>query len=512
MQSLISFLGSDGFVPHGYCLTWRSALLWLHVLSDSLIVLAYYSIPITLMYFVRNRKDFPYPGLFIVFGLFIVACGTTHLLSVITIWIPLYWLDGVVKAATATISVCAAFMTYWAVPRALQLRSPTQLEAEVANKSRELIATIAELRETQAALVVSEQRLKLAVASGQVGIWDYHLRTNELIWDDTMFALYGARREDFSGAYDAWSSRLHPEDKQVTEAALQAAIDGIKDYAPEFRVIWPDGKIRYIKGYATVIRDDDGNPLRMIGTNWDNYEHATTLHQLQLAHAAINHSKSSYFWFNRLGEVVDVNDHACRSLGYGRTEMIGLHPWDFDPDYSADSWQKDWLEKQEKGVCTFESRHRRKDGTVFPVEISTNYLVIGNEEYGFCHTLDISERKKAEQDLQESKNQLNTLIRTIPDLIWLKNTEGVYLFCNSRFEDVSGTADSGIVGKSDYDFFAEELASAFQANDRIAMAKGGTSVKEEWITFADGHKELLEVTKTPLLDGDGNILGVIGIG
>src|SRR5665647_3174493 len=80
---------------------------------------------------------------------------------------------------------------------------------------------ITELKQTEAALRASEQRLKLAVASGQVGIWDLNLQTNELIWDDTMFALYGARREDYSGTYDAWSTRLHPEDRAATEAALQ---------------------------------------------------------------------------------------------------------------------------------------------------------------------------------------------------------------------------------------------------------------------------------------------------
>ncbi|MGZ5001227.1 MAG: PAS domain S-box protein, partial [Methylomonas sp.] len=484
MQSLISFFGASEFVPHGYCLTWSLELLWLHVLSDALIVLAYYSIPITLTYFVRQRKDLPYPGLFLMFGLFIVACGTSHLLSVVTIWIPLYWLDGILKAITAAVSVCAAFMTYWIVPRALQLRSSTQLEADIRDKSRKLVATIAELKETEAALQVSEQRLKLAVASGRVGIWDFHLENNELIWDDTMFALYGVRREAFSGTYEDWSSRLHPDDKLSTEAALQAAISGIRNYDPEFRVIWPNGEVRYIKGHASVIRDESGKPVRMIGTNWDNFEHAATLHKLQLAHAAINHSKSSYFWFNRQGEVVDVNDYACRSLGYGREELIGRKLWMFDPDYPAESWHSDWLENRKKGVHTFESRHRRKDGTVFPVEITTNYLVVDNEEYGFSFTLDISERKQAEQAIQESRSQLRTLIRTIPDLIWLKNTQGVYLFCNSRFEDYFGAAERDIVGKTDYDFVSKELADAFLANDRLAMMKDGPNSYERWFTFA----------------------------
>src|SRR5690349_12530007 len=97
MQSLIDFFGTNGLLPHGYCLTWRPGLLWLNVLSDVVIVLAYYSIPLGIAYFVRQRKDLQYRWLFLMFGAFILACGTTHLISAVTVWIPLYWLDGWVK-------------------------------------------------------------------------------------------------------------------------------------------------------------------------------------------------------------------------------------------------------------------------------------------------------------------------------------------------------------------------------------------------------------------------------
>lgn len=153
MQTLINFFGANGFIPHGYCLTWSAGLLWLNVLSDALIVFAYYSIPLTLAWFIRQRKDLPYPWLFAMFGLFIVACGTTHLLSVITVWVPLYWLDGIVKAVTAAVSVTAALMMLWVVPRALMLRSPAQLEVEVQERKR------------------AQKALQTILDNAPVGIW-----------------------------------------------------------------------------------------------------------------------------------------------------------------------------------------------------------------------------------------------------------------------------------------------------------------------------------------------------
>lgn len=112
-----------------------------------------------------------------------------------------------------------------------------------------------------------------------------------------------------------------------------------------------------------------------------------------------------------------------------------------------------------------------------------------------------------------TESSLRTLLQALPDLVWLKNADGVYLACNHRFEQMFGALEKDIVGRTDYDFVSKELADFFRANDRKVMALGGPSVNEEWVTFAaDGHRELLETTKTPLLDVRGRLIGVLGIG
>ncbi len=124
-----NLLGVDGFKPHGYCILWRSDIIWLHVLSDGIIALSYYAIPLGLIYFIRKRKDFPFPGLLGMFGAFILLCGTTHIMGIVTLWTPMYRLDGIIKAATAGISIVTAFVLVPLVPQALALRSPKELEA-----------------------------------------------------------------------------------------------------------------------------------------------------------------------------------------------------------------------------------------------------------------------------------------------------------------------------------------------------------------------------------------------
>jgi diguanylate cyclase (GGDEF)-like protein/PAS domain S-box-containing protein len=137
MTAIIELFGLKGFIPHGYCLLWSPALLWLHAASDFLIFLAYFSIPAALIYFIKQRKEIPYPRLLFMFAGFIIACGIGHLLSALTIWIPLYWLEGWVKGFTAVISITTATMMFWVIPKALALPTLKQLQEEI--QQRQLI-------------------------------------------------------------------------------------------------------------------------------------------------------------------------------------------------------------------------------------------------------------------------------------------------------------------------------------------------------------------------------------
>lgn len=126
------------FMPHGQCLLWDPPLLWLMVISNSIIALSYYSIPLLLLYFVNKRRDLPFPGVFWMFGIFILACGTTHAFDVLTIWYPAYWPAGIVDAVTATVSLACAVLLIPLVPKALALPSQSQLEATNLELAREV--------------------------------------------------------------------------------------------------------------------------------------------------------------------------------------------------------------------------------------------------------------------------------------------------------------------------------------------------------------------------------------
>ncbi|MBU1172337.1 MAG: response regulator [Proteobacteria bacterium] len=132
---------------------------------------------------------------------------------------------------------------------------------------------------------------------------------------------------------------------------------------------------------------------------------------------------------------------------------------------------------------------------------------------GFIVAVFLSRRKKTEALLKENEQKFRALIRTIPDLIWLKDQNGIYLACNSRFEHFFGAKEKDIIGKTDYDFLDKDLADSFRKHDAIVMAKGKPSINEEEIIFADdGHREILETIKTAMYSNDGQLAGVLGIG
>ena len=130
-------------------------------------------------------------------------------------------------------------------------------------------ADITGRKQTEQKLSQSEERLQLATRSANIGIWDWNLQTNVLLWDDVMLGLYGLTREGFSGAIDAWQAGMHPDDMEAQLVNMQNAMAGSARFDTEFRVVHPDGHIRNLKANADVTRDAQGNALRMVGVSWD---------------------------------------------------------------------------------------------------------------------------------------------------------------------------------------------------------------------------------------------------
>jgi len=209
------------------------------------------------------------------------------------------------------------------------------------------------------------------------------------------------------------------------------------------------------------------------------------------------------------GQPVDVRflemNAACERLtGWNRNKMIGRCVREV-------THEPFWIERFGNVALTGKKEHFQYLST----HLKRWFEVFAYQpKPGQCAIIftDITERKVLENASKENEQFLRFLIRSLPDLVWLKDQQGVYMACNSRFEKFFGATEKEIVGKTDYDFVPKELADHFKEKDQAAIAAGLPSTNEEEITFADdGHREILETIKTPMYDSEGALKGVLGI-
>ncbi len=163
MNVLASYFSAAGFLPHGFCLLWRPDILALHAISDLVIAISYFSIPLAILWFVRRRQDLiaDHKRIAVLFSVFILGCGLTHVLGVVVLWTPIYALDGLVKAFTAAASIVTAIVLWPMLPRLLQIPSPNQLASANANLQLEVAAkerALAELEAIRSSLAAEASR------------------------------------------------------------------------------------------------------------------------------------------------------------------------------------------------------------------------------------------------------------------------------------------------------------------------------------------------------------------
>ena len=195
-------LDSSMFSPHGICLLWEPELIWLHVVSDAVIAMAYFSIPFALAIFVSKRRDLKFGWVYWSFGIFILACGLTHILSIYTLWVPIYGIEGLVKAATAVASIVTAGMLWPLLPKLLTIPSPFELRQaqealkEEESKGRDSEQLLQQFRQTQQALRESMARLTAVVETAVDGFILIDARGRILLFNPACERLFGYRADE----------------------------------------------------------------------------------------------------------------------------------------------------------------------------------------------------------------------------------------------------------------------------------------------------------------------------
>jgi len=318
MREFVAKLLASDLMPHGYCYLWKPEIVWLHAVSDGLIALAYYLIPVGLVYFVRKRRDLPFHWMFLMFGVFIFGCGTTHLMEVWTLWHGTYRLAGIIKAITAVASLATAAFLIPLVPRALALPSPAQmrnanreLEREISDRHQveETLRRARELEETvqqhatelaraneQLHTEISERRRAEEVLRKQASLLDLAhdaimvggLDDRITYWSAGAAAMYGWQKEEVVDrvAYEFLGTLFPVSFERIREEVIrEGRWDG------ELTHTRRDGTQIVVASRWALQRDEEQRPVAILQINTDitkpkRAEEALQKAQSELAHVA----------------------------------------------------------------------------------------------------------------------------------------------------------------------------------------------------------------------------------
>lgn len=233
---------------------------------------------------------------------------------------------------------------------------------------------------------------------------------------------------------------------------------------------------------------------------------------LRLTQFSVDQAVEAILWVDPTARIFNVNDTACRMLGYSRQDLTTMTVHDIDPNFPVERWAEHWNHLKERGALAFEATYWSRSGAVLETEVTFNYLQYDGKEYGCAILRDIGERKRAEAELHRSHAFLRQVIDTDPDLIFAKDREGRFTVANKAVADWYGTTVEDLIGKSDADFHtnADEV-EFFRQNDLEVIHSGKDRfIPEEKITDAAGRTRWLQTVKRPIFDDQGRVHMVLG--
>ena len=428
----------SGFMPHGMCYLWQPRLLALHIISDGVVALSYFSIPFTLLYFARKRTDLKFNWMWwtlLCFAVFIVACGMTHIIDIVTIWHPVYWLAGGIKALTALASVSTAVLLIYLVPLALRLPSPAALQAanqrleqEVGDRVRaerdlrhanatlenRVVERAAQLEALNIASLQNSARFAIAADAAGLGFWTFNVLANSFQWDDRMFRLYGIPPMDEDHTYEQWIGRLYVDDRERCEHEVRDAILGGHEYDTEFRIMHPGGFIRHLKATGRAMRKADGHVEQMVGVSLDITDRKHGDEQFRLA---IEAAPTGMLLMNAAGAIVLVNAQIEELFGYPREELLGkqiemLVPARFrmhHPGFRKEFFSAPRARAMGAGRDLY---GLRKDGSEVPIEIGLSPLHTPEGAFVLSSIVDLSQRYEIDRIRTDFVSTVSHELRT----------------------------------------------------------------------------------------------------
>ncbi len=380
-----------------------------------------------------------------------------------------------------------------------------------------LATDITERKQAEGALRESEHRLRLAMESAATGMWDWDLATDAVAWSAECYPVFGLAEGAFDGTSAGFDRLVHPDDKAGLWAAVDAATQAHTSYEAEFRIVHPDGQVRWVSNLGRAAYDEGGQPVRMVGTVRDITDRKRGEEQVRSSEERLrqylDHAPAQIAVFDHEMRYLYANRRWLADFKLAGRAVAGASHYEVLPDVP-----EHWREVHRRGlqgevVSQDEDRFDRQDGSVQWVrwEVRPWRPVSGEGGGIIIYSEDITERKQAEERLRQQTATLRAIADATPDLIFVKDIDCRLTFANPATLGVLGLTEQQAIGREASELYTDPSeGEAITANDRRIMAAGVSEAVEELFTGPHGTRTFLS-TKTALRDGSAGVVGIVGV-
>jgi PAS domain S-box-containing protein len=311
-----------------------------------------------------------------------------------------------------------------------------------------LVHDITERKRADESLRESEERFRATFENAGIGMALVDMQGRPIKSNPRLRQMLGYSEEELSRM--VFTEFTHPDDRELDWGLYSELVTGkYEKYEIEKRFLNKGGGMVWGLLTASLVKDSDRRPVCAVAMVQDITERKRTERELRLTQFSVKHASEAIFWIDPQGLIVYVNEAACRSLGRSREELLSLSIPDLDPLTPKEAWGRFWEEIKARGSMTFETQNETKLGRIFPVEISANYLEFDGKEYAFAFNHDITERKRAEEELLFKTALLEAQAETTIDGILVVDMTDHILLVNSQFSKMWNSAEEAIHTKDD---------------------------------------------------------------
>lgn len=363
---------------------------------------------------------------------------------------------------------------------------------------------ISKQKEAETALLNSSAQLKQAQHLAHVGSWELDLATQKLIWSDEIYRIFEIDPNTFTASYEAFLNAIHPQDRELVNQAYSASVQNHTNYSIEHRLLFADGRIKYVLERGETFYDADKRPLRSIGTVQDITEQKLAeeerLRAEALFHMVFNNVADGIVIHDINGKFIEVNQIICDRLGYSREEMLQRSPADINDPEGAAKFSERGQQLREKGHITFETAHIRKNGIKMPVEVNASLIEYQGKPATLSVVRDISERKATQEALRSSEATARALLNATTESAILIDASGTVLAINKVGAQRLRKQFEEIVGRNIFDLLPANVAASRKKIIEEVLRSG------QPYQFQDERSGLhLDQSLYPIFDAQGKV-------